>query len=503
MVRSHLFVKRKKQQVMVKYRLLFMLLLLMGFGISNNRAQEALFTDISEAHLLINPARLTEQNQPVIKLQYRNMPLTENIRHTALFAATEIPFHYSYKKINGGILSLGFYNESYNSYPAINTSMGTLAFAQAVQITSNSILSLAMQCNFYQKILNKQNFTTGSQWDPYLGYNPSLPSGENFITHKAVFYTLNTGIFLKQIKNNSTHHYIGFSVYNLNRPALLYTSGGTASRLPNKYFLIVGYKIFDRSDINLIPEFLFSKYRNEHTIYTGLQCNIATYASNPFLPFDDGWITVSGQYANNRSLSVGLALSQPRYKAGIVYQHHFLSEYYREAGSVELLLVFKFGKKKSAVPPAQEYRMSEVRRFFKIDNIKDTARNIKQEEQQPQVEKHKPVSLALKRDFKFSFNDATLNDEAKQYLDELADLLKRSPQMTIEIIGHTDDVGTPEGNRIISLRRAQVVADYLISKGIGPERIKVTGKMDKEPLFPNNSPENRSKNRRVEFILTQ
>ena len=502
MVRSHLFVKRKKQQDMVKYRI-FMLLLLMGFGISNNWAQEALFTDVSEAHLLINPARLAEQNQPVIKLQYRNISLTENIRHTALFASTEIPFHYSYKKINGGTLSLGFYNESYNSYPAINTSMGTLAFAQAVQITSSSVLSLAMQCNFYQKILNKQNFTTGSQWDPYLGYNPSLPSGENFITHKALFYTLNTGIFWKQIKNNSTHHYIGFSAYNLNRPALSYTSGGTALRLPNKYFLIAGYKIFDHSDINLIPEFLFSKYRNEHTIYTGLQCNIATYAGNPFLPFDDGWITVSGQYANNRSLSVGLALSQPRYKAGIVYQHHFLSEYYREAGSVELLLVFKFGKKKPAVPPAQDYRMSEVRRYFKIEEGRDTTRITKQEEQQLTKERHKPVSLALKRDFKFNFNDATLNDEAKQYLDELAELLNRNQQMTIEIIGHTDDVGTPEGNWIISLRRAQVVADYLISKGISPERIKVTGKMDKEPLFPNNSPENRAKNRRVEFILTQ
>lgn len=480
-----------------------MLILMIGLGISNNRSQDLLFTDVSETHLLVNPARLTEQNQPLIKLQYRNMPLTENIRYTALFAATEIPFHYSYKRINGGFLSIGFYHEAYNSYPALNTSMGTVAYAQAVQITSASVLSLALQYNYYQKILNKNHFTTGSQWDPLLGYNPSLPSGENFLTSKAVFYTLNTGIFWKQIKNNSTHHYIGFSVSNLNRPVLSYTAGGTSSRLHNKYFLIAGYKIFDRSDVNLVPELLYSRYRGEQTIYTGLQCNITTYANNPFLPFDNGWVTVSGQYANNRSVSVGLALTQPFYKVGIVYQYHFWSDYYRQTGAVELMLVFKFGKRKTTVPPAQEYRISEVRRFFKIEDSRDTTRITRHEEQQPTKERHKPVSLALKRDFKFNFNDATLNDEAKQYLDELAELLSRNQQMTIEIIGHTDDVGTPEGNRIISLRRAQVVADYLISKGISPDRIKVTGKMDKEPLFPNNSPENRAKNRRVEFILTQ
>jgi outer membrane protein OmpA-like peptidoglycan-associated protein len=89
-----------------------------------------------------------------------------------------------------------------------------------------------------------------------------------------------------------------------------------------------------------------------------------------------------------------------------------------------------------------------------------------------------------------------------KYLDDLVALLEENKTMTLEIIGHTDDVGSEEGNRLISIKRAQVVADYLIRKGINEKRLKINGKLNKEPLFPNNSPENRAKNRRVEFILT-
>jgi outer membrane protein OmpA-like peptidoglycan-associated protein len=80
-------------------------------------------------------------------------------------------------------------------------------------------------------------------------------------------------------------------------------------------------------------------------------------------------------------------------------------------------------------------------------------------------------------------------------------LMIRNKSITLEIIGHTDDVGSKDANLNISLKRAQMVADYLLSKGIEKNRLTVTGKMDSEPLFPNNTPANRAKNRRVEFII--
>jgi outer membrane protein OmpA-like peptidoglycan-associated protein len=73
--------------------------------------------------------------------------------------------------------------------------------------------------------------------------------------------------------------------------------------------------------------------------------------------------------------------------------------------------------------------------------------------------------------------------------------------LKVEIIGHTDDVGTDEANRVISERRAKIVVDYLISKGINPARLKLSAKGKSEPIYPNDSEENRAKNRRVEFKI--
>jgi outer membrane protein OmpA-like peptidoglycan-associated protein len=80
-------------------------------------------------------------------------------------------------------------------------------------------------------------------------------------------------------------------------------------------------------------------------------------------------------------------------------------------------------------------------------------------------------------------------------------MLKENPRLKVEIVGHTDDVGTDEANLLISGRRAKVVVDYLISKGINPARLKLTAKGKTEPVFPNDTEENRAKNRRVEFKI--
>lgn len=128
--------------------------------------------------------------------------------------------------------------------------------------------------------------------------------------------------------------------------------------------------------------------------------------------------------------------------------------------------------------------------FKKVEAASDTSNT-----------KYVPLKMALKRDFKFAFNDAELSNDAKAYLDELSALMKRNKNITLEIIGHTDDVGSKDGNLKISIQRAQVVADYIASKGIDRKRLTISGKMDSEPLFPNTTPQNRAKNRRVEFII--
>lgn len=75
----------------------------------------------------------------------------------------------------------------------------------------------------------------------------------------------------------------------------------------------------------------------------------------------------------------------------------------------------------------------------------------------------------------YDFDKATLRPESTQALDELVQLLKDNPNITIEMASHTDRIGTEEYNIDLSQRRAKSVIDYLIAAGIAPDRLQYQG----------------------------
>lgn len=85
-------------------------------------------------------------------------------------------------------------------------------------------------------------------------------------------------------------------------------------------------------------------------------------------------------------------------------------------------------------------------------------------------------------------------------LDEVAEVLKDNPKIQIEVQGHTDNVGPAGYNQVLSDQRAASVKAYLIKKGIDPKRLSSKGYGMTRPLLPNTTAENRTLNRRVQFI---
>ncbi len=101
----------------------------------------------------------------------------------------------------------------------------------------------------------------------------------------------------------------------------------------------------------------------------------------------------------------------------------------------------------------------------------------------------------------FEAGRATLYRDSQGLLDHLAQVLARCPGASIEIAGHTDDEGTPEANRDLSRRRAEAVAEALRTAGVEPRRLVALGYGAARPLVPNDSPANKARNRRIDFLL--
>lgn len=99
----------------------------------------------------------------------------------------------------------------------------------------------------------------------------------------------------------------------------------------------------------------------------------------------------------------------------------------------------------------------------------------------------------------FEPNSASLTENSKGVLLNLADLLKANPDHRVRVSGHTDNTGRPEVNLRISRRRATSVAEFLVNSGVTQEQVLATGYGASKPIADNNSEAGRARNRRIEI----
>lgn len=105
-------------------------------------------------------------------------------------------------------------------------------------------------------------------------------------------------------------------------------------------------------------------------------------------------------------------------------------------------------------------------------------------------------------DVLFSTGTADLKGGAANNLGKLAAFLNRFEDRTVMIEGHTDNVGTADSNLGLSQRRADAVKFYLVSQGVGANRLDASGKGEVSPVAGNDSSTGRQQNRRVEVIIS-
>lgn len=99
----------------------------------------------------------------------------------------------------------------------------------------------------------------------------------------------------------------------------------------------------------------------------------------------------------------------------------------------------------------------------------------------------------------FDFDKSVLKPEGRAKLDELSNQIRGINLEVIIAVGHTDSVGSDAYNQRLSVRRAEAVKAYLVTKGIERNRVYTEGKGEKQPVADNRTREGRAQNRRVEI----
>lgn len=214
--------------------------------------------------------------------------------------------------------------------------------------------------------------------------------------------------------------------------------------------------------------------------------------------FDDALLRVRGGFDYERgkfdsdqwTVSLGAEKMIRNTGFSVALQGEFL----RKSGQFEtdrndsrgwLLLRYEFGQSYRAREP---FRMVQVERAEPAPAPAITA--------EPQVVRNE---VRLDGDAFFAFDHFQLNAEAIAALDALVAKLASNQRVSrVAVVGHTDSVGSVAYNQKLSERRAASAKDYLVSRGIPADQIDARGEGKLNPRYPNDTAENRQRNRRVD-----
>lgn len=226
----------------------------------------------------------------------------------------------------------------------------------------------------------------------------------------------------------------------------------------------------------------------EHPYENSIGFRLGAYFDEPLLRVRGGFDYEQGDFSSDQST---FSLGVDKLFRNSPFSLSVQGEYLRKSGDFEvddsdsrgwLLLRYEFG---------QNYRVREPFRMVEVRTPAPAAAT-----PEPQLIRNE---VRLDGDAFFGFDQSNLNPDAIAALDELVTKLASIDRVSrVSVVGHTDSVGAEDYNQRLSERRAASAKTYLVSRGIPADQIDTRGAGELNPSFPNDTAENRQKNRRVD-----
>ncbi len=479
-----------------------LLLLFFSIILNNLFAQQVRFMQEDFSPHLFNPALLATDDYMSIMLDFQSQGYKGLLNYNSLSLYGKYTFHSkSGKRI--GAAGAGMLMDQSEGLGVYKTNAFFANLAYNVHINNGLNLSLGTGGVYSHNRLSLGEYTTGSQWTDNIGFLPDVATGENFDSEKNGYFSVNSGFMLYKDDERGKKYFVGGSAFHLNKPDNSFFENHLAPK-EISYKAHAGYRLFEGKNVTATPELLYA-FEDQNQYGLGISVSYFFDNENPYDMVKSGSLVLDLRNYINESFSMGASVNQPAYSLGFAYNFNLSNQQdYPSSNAFEFTLALRKIRKKKLAKSVQiidNYNINEIRNFYEEKRSEDTGRSVEQEDLSEDSSNPENFRFELRREFKFGFNESTLDASDEVYLDELFRTLHENPELKLEINGHADSVGTAAANRKISIKRAEIVKDYLIEKGISKSRISAIGKGSTEPLVPNNSEENRAKNRRVEFII--
>lgn len=500
------------------------------------------FSQYNFAVQRVNPAMVSSTDYASAGFLYRNQGTGADVHLNSSIASAIYPFINPNNGRRWSGIGLSLMDD--RSGGIFSVQEASLSYAINVFLSRFQFLSLGFKGLYQQRSVNLNGLYTGSQYILDRGFDESLFNGENFGLLKSSFATFSTGVYWQQSDRLGRKlAWWGVSFFDLNKPSDSFS--GIPARLNSTVVASGGIRLHQRDNFSLMPELLFSRSAGRNFVNAGL---VASYEMRRYPNQAGDHIDLITRYVPGRSGILGLQLHREKFSIGFSYDFPVAARNVANRGAFELALevrrlVDPEGRRRasSGRKPSQARRGATVKPMrtaakkqesvpvkpFPMQTATDTSIHVKKDSLpgKSAVEPDLVSSLRQKSDsviahakagalshepfvieklnlsFGFEFNSVALDARSMEYLDQLSMALKENVHMRIRLTGHTDNIGSRDFNLRLSRFRANVVRDYLLSKGIEPSRVEADGKGLTQPLNDNATEAERALNRRVELLI--
>lgn len=506
-----------------------------------SQAQYFQFTQYNFSTQRVNPAWVGLTRDAIVDFAYRHQKTGGPFQINTNFLSVAYPF---FQKSTGQPWSgLGISVMADKSGPLFKSQEASISYAVNINTGRYQKLSLGFKGLMRWQRINYDGLFTGSQYLEGHGFDPALDNGETPQPFQNNFFTLSSG-FLWQETNRygKLLKQVGFSFFDFNKPNPSFLDG-SQDELPSTLVANIAWSVYQKNKLTVVPELILTHSSSKNVITGGsrFQYDLSKTQHVDFLL----------KYSAGRSGILGIQLHKETISVGLSYDFPVVIKNVGNLGALEVGLELrspvdpknkrgytkkknsrkrtvgsrKKDKNKNATAKSKKsndgakkvVQAKPVPPVKKIETIKDTATTISAIEiveldtitsQTPGGDAtagkimHEPLLVEkITLHFRFEYNSTDLDEETESFLNDLSQTLKENKKLSIQITGHTDNIGSGHLNQRLSLRRADAVKSFLLKQGIEDARITTTGKGMDEPLNGNNTEQERALNRRVEISL--
>ncbi len=457
----------------------------------------------------LNPSSVAMDNLASLGFLYRRVSIMSGLVYSNSVLNVKYPLITKSGKRYGG-LGINFLEKDATDSDVLKSTALGITFAYNLNIKTDQFISFGLQGQYNNKRTSLENLTTSNQWIANeFRFDPTADKGEPFTEERIDYLGFNAGITWYKIKEGNPSSFFSIAAQNLNKPNNSFFEENK-SPLAINYIANSGIVVYKSDKLQITPQLVYQSENSKELISLILNQKIEFNNLNPYDIISSGSVEIIGKYDMHQDASLALVFNQPNFSLGFSYTFPFSqtpTNTYLQGGT-------EFGIKfsKSLFNPKPKIVVIESQpmgatRQFNFDQDKKQPTTVQKSDMDivqdniKEISEVQAVRFELSKNFNYSFGKTDLDSEAKSYLEEMYTLLKNNPKYKLQVIGHTDNVGRPQVNYKLSSERARVVADYLISIGLESERVAFSGMGDTDPIADNDTEDNKSKNRRVEFII--